>query len=1412
MATKLQRSRNDYTVGWICAIPIEIEVARKILDGIHPKLKVPADDENCYEFGEINGHNVVISWLPRTKYGTTNAALVANCMRKTFKRLRFGLMIGVGGGAPSPFNDIRLGDIVVSQPTDRSGGVIQYDFGKAMEKGEFKMIGSLNAPPRILLSGVAAMAAIDPIKLGRRIFDVAWDIEKEDEERGGRFSYPGEDTDKLFRGNYLHVPGEGRWMDTCNACACDTSTIVTRSKRQSSHPQIHYGVIASGNQVMKDGVKRDQISTETGALCFEMEAAGLMDNFPCLVVRGICDYSDGHKNKRWQPYAALVAAVYAKELLSQIPAACEDETEIHLGRRIIDEVNFALPLRMPFPRNHTFVGRKEKLTEIHEYFTRTQFSNAPRIFALVGTGGMGKTQIAIEYAYRHHGSYYTAVLWVSAANEETIRTSFIDIMEHIIEEQARITWPESTPDYEMISRKLGIAGLVNSRGEIIVDSEIIINDIQKALFHWLQLSKNSKWLLIIDNADDLENFDIQKYIPNHGSGDIFVTSRRPEFSHVAEQANLEQLDKDSAINLLSSLAHITVPRKDVEHELVAVVTKLGFMPLAISHAGHFMQQTKVSPGEYLLHYEEAFMDAQARIPRFGWNYRRDKASTTWEMSFSRVEKENTEAAFLLLMCSYLNYEEISEDLWDTERFNRVEFREMVGLLSSYSLVMVVGTGIFSVHPVVHSWARERLAQSERFAVLKDVLILLGNASGRDKMSRDGNNWDPREERMILAHLRYLDQHFDPSASESFFHQEETKTGVETTAENKNLAIALYNIAVVYKNGGKYDKAIQWYEQVLPRYEKAFGKDHISTLQVIADIAAVYHSQGDYDTALHYYKQAFFSCRKIFGKNHISTLSAMGNISSLYIDQHKYNKAGKYYQRVLAGCRRHNLSENNPLIFRAVGGVATVYGKLGEYDEALRWYERAIASSEKFFGKDHPSTLRTVSTLASIYYDQKEYSVAMQLYKQVLDGRERVLGEDHPLTLETIDSLASVYQNQGSYDVAIQLYEKALTGREKCWGENHTFTFETFYNLASVYHNQGSYDVAIQLFERVLTGGEKCWGEDHPMTIETINSLALAYQYQGSYDVAIQLFQKALPGRKKCWGEDHPLTIETVNSLASIYQNQGSYDVAIQLYEQVLIDGEKCLGEDHPLTLAAICNISSIYTQQNRYDEAIQWTRRAFTSYEKFFGTHHPETVDLTNNIASLYCRQGKFKKALLWCKRALVGKGKALGGSKLSSQDYLQMFDLVHTIASIHRGLGQCNEAIKWYKRALIGKAKALANGTASGKDCQPTLDGVHHILEQIASIYKHHGKYDKAIQWYKRELFSRRRIFGRIHPSAVNAIRDIASLYKKKGMRNKAMRWYKRYKRLATVEGGGGFGRTLPSNVVEISVNRPKKRTKSSP
>ncbi|KAF3291533.1 hypothetical protein TWF970_000747 [Orbilia oligospora] len=529
-----------------------------------------------------------------------------------------------------------------------------------------------------------------------------------------------------------------------------------------------------------------------------MEAAGLMNDLPCLVIRGICDYSDGHKNKRWQQYAALVAAIYAKELLLQIPAVSKDETDgADTQRENINEINFIIPFHMPFLRNNNFVGRVEKLEEVHEYFSGPGFMDTLRIFALVGTGGMGKTQTALEYTYRHHRDY-TAIFWISAVSETTIRASFIDVMQRIVKEQARVTWPESPPDYQAISSKLGIPGLIDEKGTVSANLEAFDN-IRSAVFSWLQLPGNNRWLLIIDNADDLETFSITEYFPNQGSGDIFITSRRPEFSQSARQVDLDGLDSRSAITLLLNLANLTdseVP----ENEATALVEKLGFMPLAISHAGCYINETKLPLEDYLSHYGKTFKAVQSRKPRFGWNYRNDTAVTTWEVSFSKIKEQDEEAALLLLVCSYLNPEEIFNNLWENNVLEKLEIQELVLLLASYSLVKIVKFGVFSVHPVVHSWARERSDPSERFKAIKYAINILGNASVRKNVLRESKEWEAREERRLASHLEYLHQYLKPLFS-AFFQG-------EREFENQILFDHVYNIALVFFRQGKYDEAMQ----------------------------------------------------------------------------------------------------------------------------------------------------------------------------------------------------------------------------------------------------------------------------------------------------------------------------------------------------------------------------------------------------------------------------------------------------------------------------------------------------------------------------------------------------------------------------------------------------------------------------
>ena len=316
-----QLDNSEYAVGWIAALPHERAAAEAMLDKEHaPPRHKHTNDDNIYSLGSINGpngeHNVVIASLPPGRYGTTPAATAAAQMLSSFPAVKFGLMVGIGGGIPSDNNDIRLGDVVVSKPEGTFGGVRQYDCGKATTHG-FEECGALNSPPRVLLNAMGALESKHE-KRGTAIPTILEAMYKDyplmaKPRKGPGYVYQGPNYDRLFQLDYEHANSKR------DCSECDSTKEVDRQERPDQDPYIHYGTIASGNQVIKDARKRDLISEN--CLCFETEAAGLMNDFPCLVIRGICDYSDTHKNDRWQRYAAATAAAYAKELLQITDAA-----------------------------------------------------------------------------------------------------------------------------------------------------------------------------------------------------------------------------------------------------------------------------------------------------------------------------------------------------------------------------------------------------------------------------------------------------------------------------------------------------------------------------------------------------------------------------------------------------------------------------------------------------------------------------------------------------------------------------------------------------------------------------------------------------------------------------------------------------------------------------------------------------------------------------------------------------------------------------------------------------------------------------------------------------------------------------------------------------------------------------------
>ncbi|KAF5579666.1 hypothetical protein FPCIR_10972 [Fusarium pseudocircinatum] len=373
---------STYTVGWICALTTELVAAKSFFDEEYEvtlEAQAPRDN-NSYSFGRMGRHDVVVACLPRAEYGIAPAASVARDTLRTFPNIRVGLMVGIGGGAPSRQHDIRLGDVV---------------------QQEFQLTGSLNQPPQFLLTAVGALEA-DHEGEGHEMNERIEEALSRRPRLRKRYARPSADTDRLYESRHIHQESP-----TSAACKdnCGEEHLMTREARgdDEDDPVIHHGLIASSDKLMKDATIRDKLAMEEGVLCFEMEAAGLMNHFPCLIIRGVCDYTDSHKNKEWQGFAAMTAAAYAKELLQKIlPTSIQQQKTL---AEVLDGNNQRQKIErwLTPPRSSTNVAKAKKRRHdgTGQWFVEspafTEFKTGSRKHLwLHGLAGCGKTVLSSQ--------------------------------------------------------------------------------------------------------------------------------------------------------------------------------------------------------------------------------------------------------------------------------------------------------------------------------------------------------------------------------------------------------------------------------------------------------------------------------------------------------------------------------------------------------------------------------------------------------------------------------------------------------------------------------------------------------------------------------------------------------------------------------------------------------------------------------------------------------------------------------------------------------------------------------------------------------------------------------------------------------------------------------------------------------
>jgi nucleoside phosphorylase len=300
-----QLPRDDYTVGWVCALPVELAAAREMLDEEHhdPERDPTENNENSYAFGSIGGHNVAIACLPANQISNNPTAVLATQLRVDFNAIRFVLLVGISGGFSTTKADIRLGDVEVDQSHQTFGGIVQYDSSEATLSG-FERTRSLESLPHVLLRAVAKVRA-NQLRRRSQLYTYASKPER---------------TAQFQRAKASQVAWDLEMRYAYGWCSIDRQE-VQQPREREEEVAVHHGTAASSNQMIRSAAERDKVSAELGrVLCFEMEAVGLMNSFPCLVFRSIYDCADSYKHKLWQPYAAAAAAC-AKEVLSVIPPA-----------------------------------------------------------------------------------------------------------------------------------------------------------------------------------------------------------------------------------------------------------------------------------------------------------------------------------------------------------------------------------------------------------------------------------------------------------------------------------------------------------------------------------------------------------------------------------------------------------------------------------------------------------------------------------------------------------------------------------------------------------------------------------------------------------------------------------------------------------------------------------------------------------------------------------------------------------------------------------------------------------------------------------------------------------------------------------------------------------------------------------
>jgi tetratricopeptide (TPR) repeat protein len=675
---------------------------------------------------------------------------------------------------------------------------------------------------------------------------------------------------------------------------------------------------------------------------------------------------------------------------------------------------------IPHLRNPFFTGREELLTYLHNIFLTGK--TIPQL-ALCGLGGIGKTQLALEYAYRYRQEY-KAIFWVKADTRDN-----------------------------MISDFLAFASLLELPERDAQDLAITL----AAIKQWLQ--EKTGWLLIFDNADDL--ILVREFLPTGHRGHILLTTRAQATGRLAHRIDVGEMDLEvGTLFLLRRIGFIS-PDGSIEDTslnekslIEDIVRQLGGLPLALDQAGAYIEETGASLQEYAQLYKEHRTILLRRRGGLVTDHP-EPVATTWLLSFEQVEDMDVVAADVLRLCAFLDPDAIAEEIFTQ------------GAKHVFSSFAPLAASALNFHQVFETLRKFSLLRRNPDSKLLTIHRLV-QASIQDAMDQATQRiW---AERTIQA----LEKTFPSEITVSLWPQcQRLLSHVRACMMLTNVyQITSLEAATVFNQAGYflreralYKEAEQFYQRALTVREQILGSQHPETAQVLYNLARLYYDLGQYSTCEKFHLQALEIRKQTLPTNHIALALSLNSLAFLYYIQNRnYDEAERLYQQALS-IFDVAIGMDHPKTAHCLSNLALLYASQEKSIEAEQLLLRVQEIRERHLGMMHLDTARSLQNLAWFYVNQERrerYGEAKQLLERSLAIRETLLGSEHPQIAISLNHLALLCEAQGDYAGAKQFYLQALTIRRKTLGDDNPKVLLTEACYAALLRKIGLDEEAAQL--------------------------------------------------------------------------------------------------------------------------------------------------------------------------------------------------------------------------------------------------------------------------------------------------------------------------------------------------------------